>query len=246
MPDTSASPYLGDLKYLGKINHGSRNLYRDEQLNLAGVGEKVRQLIEEHLHATGVDSKIPPVDLFAVDFKTTVDEHKSDRTKASEIEHAIRHHIKVNLEEDEEYYKSLSEKLNELLKLKDQHWDELVQLLFAFRATMKDDRNQAAQDLGLSDVEFSFHNILVAEIARATGDESMAEATHDEVIAVTRQLVEMLDEATSIVDFFNKQDEIRRVQKKIKRAIIETSFDDAGLRKAVMDRFMELAKVKFK
>ncbi len=74
----------------------------------------------------------------------------------------------------------------------------------------------------------------------------MDESTHDEVIAVTRLLVEMLDEATVIVDFFNKQDEIKRVQKKIKRTIIETSFDDAELRKAVMDRFMELAKVKFK
>ena len=246
MPDTAASPYLGDLKYLGKINQGARNLYRDEQLNLAGVGEKVRQLIEEHLHATGVDPKIPPVDLFAVDFKDAVDGHKSDRTKASEIEHAIRHHIKVNLEEDEEYYSSLSEKLNELLKRKDEHWDELVQLLFAFRTTIEDDRQKAADDLGLSDVEFSFHNILVAEIARATGEDSMDESTHDEVIAVTRLLVEMLDEATVIVDFFNKQDEIKRVQKKIKRTIIETSFDDAELRKAVMDRFMELAKVKFK
>jgi type I restriction enzyme R subunit len=86
----------------------------------------------------------------------------------------------------------------------------------------------------------------VAEIARATGEDSMDESTHDEVIAVTRLLVEMLDEATVIVDFFNKQDEIKRVQKKIKRTIIETSFDDAELRKAVMDRFMELAKVKFK
>jgi type I restriction enzyme R subunit len=246
MPDTAASPYLGDLKYLGKINQGARNLYRDEQLNLAGVGEKVRQLIEEHLHATGVDPKIPPVDLFAIDFKNAVDEHKSDRTKASEIEHAIRHHIKVNLEEDEEYYSSLSEKLNELLKRKDEHWDELVQLLFDFRATMKTDREKEAQNLGLSDVEFSFHNILVAEIARATGDDSMNESIHDEVIAVTKQLVEMLDEATVIVDFFNKQDEIKRVQKKIKRTIIDTSFDDAELRKAVMDRFMELAKVKFK
>jgi len=47
------------------------------------------------------------------------------------------------------------------------------------------------------------------------------------------------------VDFFSKQNEIGSVKKKIKRRIIETSFDDAELRKAVMDRFMELAKVKF-
>jgi type I restriction enzyme R subunit len=246
MPDTAASPFLGDLKYLGKINQGARNVYRDEQLNLVGVGEKVRQLIEEHLHATGVDPKIPPVDLFAIDFKTKVDEHKSDRAKASEIEYAIKHHIRVNLEQDEEYYKSLSAKLSEILEKKANHWDELVQLLFNFREHMEKDHKQAADELGLNEVEFAFHNIIIAEIARTTGEDVIPEATHDEVLAVTRQLVAMLEEATIIVDFFNKHDEIKAVRKKIKHAIGDTTFDDAGLRKAVMDRFMELAKVKFK
>ncbi|MDZ7925340.1 MAG: HsdR family type I site-specific deoxyribonuclease [Marinagarivorans sp.] len=115
MPDASAKPFLGDLKALGKINLGARNLYRDPQLNLAGVGEKVRALIEEHIRATGVDPSIPPIDLLAVDYKQKLQEHKSDGSKASEIENAIKHHIDINLEEDEEYYKSLSAKLNEIL-----------------------------------------------------------------------------------------------------------------------------------
>lgn len=64
-------------------------------------------------------------------------------------------------------------------------------------------------------------------------------------VAVTKDLVDMLDEATEIVDFFKKQDEIKAVKKKIKRELLETSFDDEDLRKVVMDRFMQLAKVKF-
>ena len=48
------------------------------------------------------------------------------------------------------------------------------------------------------------------------------------------------------MDFFKKQDEVKRVKKNIKRRIVDCSFDDAGLRTAVMDRFMELASVKFK
>ncbi len=55
----------------------------------------------------------------------------------------------------------------------------------------------------------------------------------------------MPDEATTIVDFFAKQDEVKAVKKKIKRELVETSFDDPDLRKAVMDRFMELANVIF-
>ncbi|WP_293931776.1 type I restriction endonuclease subunit R [Iodobacter sp.] len=246
MPDASAKPFLADLKALGKINQGARNRYRDAQLDLAGVGEKVRALIEEHIRATGVDPKIPPIDLLDVDYKKKLQAHKSEESKASEIENAIKHHIEINLVQDEEYYKSLSAKLNEILQKKAEHWDELVQLLLDFRDAIQSDRKQAADGLGLDDTEFAFHNILMAEVARITGNESLNEALHDEVIQVTKALVAMMDEATCIVDFFKKPDEIKRMQKNIKRTIVEASFDDEALRRVVMDRFMELAKVKFK
>ena len=63
----SATKFLGDLKKLGKIALGARNLYRDEQLDITGVGEKVRELIEEHVYETGIDPKIPPIDLLYPD-----------------------------------------------------------------------------------------------------------------------------------------------------------------------------------
>ena len=246
MPDESAKPFLSDLKALGKINHGARNLYRDTQLDLAGVGEKVRALIEEHIRATGVDPKIPPIDLLAVDYKQKLQAHKSDESKASEIEYAIRNYININLAQDEEYYKSLSAKLNEILQKKAEHWDELVQLLLDFRDTIEIDRKQAADKLGLDDTEFAFHNILAAEVARITGNESLDEAVHDEIITVTKALVEMMDEATAIVDFFKKPDEVKRVKKNIKRAIVASSFNDEKLYGVLSERFMDLAKVKFK
>ena len=249
MPDVASKPFIGDLRFLGKVSHGARNLFRDEQLDLAGVGEKVRELIDEHIRSTGVNPKISPVDLLATDFKKKLQEHKSDRAKASEIEHAIKHHINVNLEEDPEYYKSLSEKLKAIIEKQGEHWDELVQLLLQFRDGVESEHKKQADDLGLSDVEYAFHNILASEIIRITGNESMDESTHDEVIRITKSLVTMLNEATSIVDFFKKQDEVKKVKLNIKRALIDSKNDalgDADLRKAVMDRFMELAKVKFK
>jgi type I restriction enzyme, R subunit len=246
MPDAIAKPFLADLKALGKINHGARNLYRDAQLDLAGVGEKVRALIEEHIRATGVDPKIPPIDLLAADYKKQLQAHKSDKSKASEIEHAIKHHIDINLAEDEEYYKSLSARLNDILLKKSEHWEELVQLLLNFRDTIESDRKQAADNLGLNDTQFAFHNILVAEVSRITGNEALDEAAHDEIILITKKLVEMMDEATTIVDFFKKPDEIKRVKKNIKRAIVDSSFDDDKLYGVLADRFMDLAKVRFK
>ena len=46
--------------------------------------------------------------------------------------------------------------------------------------------------------------------------------------------------------FASEQDEIKTMQRNIKRAMIEDEFDDPDLRKIVIERFMELARVKFK
>jgi len=246
MPDVAAQPYLNDLKLLGKVNHGARNLYRDSQLNISGVGEKVRKLIDEHIYSTGVDPKIPPVDLLSGDFKEKLNDHKSGKAKASEIEHAIKHHITVNIDEDPEYYKSLSEKLKDILEKTHEHWGKQLDLLLEFRDNIENEHQQQATGLGLTEVELSFYNILNAEIIRVTKNESLSESTHDELIQIVKDLVDMLNEATAIVNFFDKYDEIKSVKRNIKRRILDSSFDDTELRKVVMERFMELAKVKFK
>ena len=244
LPDPAATPFLSDLKRLGKIFIGARNLFRDEQLNIAGAGEKVRQLIEEHVYSTGVDVKIKPIDLLAPDFKETLDNHKSSRSKAAEIEHAIKHHIKIKIDDDPEYYKKLSERLEDLIQKHAEKWEELVQLLLDFRDDIERDREQGAKDLGLSDTEFAFYNILFAEITKAKGEDVLEQAEHDTLKEVVQSLVTMLDEASQIVDFFSKWDEQKTVKKKIKHEILKHY--EVSVVKPVTERFMELAQVKFK
>lgn len=245
LPDKAAAPFTADLKLLGKVNNAARLRYRDEQLDISDAGEKVRLLVDEHILSTGVDPKIPPVDLLSANFKEHLSGIKSPESRASEIESAIKHHITINLDEDPEYYKSLSLRLRDIIEKTAGKWEQQLDMLMDMMDTIDLEHQQAAQDLGLSETEYAFYNILMAEVARIRGDDLLDDATHDEIKTMTQALVVMLDEATEIVDFFQKTDEVKRVQKQIKRTIVECSFDDKGLRKAVMDRFMELAKVKF-
>jgi len=55
----------------------------------------------------------------------------------------------------------------------------------------------------------------------------------------------MFDEATLIVDFFDKPDEVRRMKKEIKRAVLDCSYGDRAMVTVVQDRFMELAQTRF-
>ncbi len=242
LPDEAATPFLKDLKRLGKISIGARNRYRDDRLIIAGVGEKVRELIEEHVYSTGIDPKIPPIDLLSPDYKKQVEAMGSSRSKASEIEHAIKHHIKINLEQDPEYYKKLSERLEQLIAQQHEKWDSLVQLLLDLRENIESEHQKEADDLGLTPTELAFYNILIAELSASKKD--FDKILINEVILVVKALVGILDEATTIVDFFNKWDEQKRVKRDIKRLIIQ-HFDE-DIIKPVTERFMELAEVKFK
>ena len=244
LPDPAANPFLKDLRRLGKISVGARNLYRDEQLDIAGAGEKVRKLIEEHVYSTGVDVKIKPVDLLAKDFKEKLGVNKNPRTQAAEIKSAIRTHIAVRIQDDPEYYKALSKKLEDIIQKHTEKWEELVQLLLNFRDDIEANRVQGAKDLGLTETEFSFHSIMLAEITKLKGDDSLDEVTYETIKEVVQSLVQMLDEASQIVDFFKKFDEQKTVKKNIKRMVIKHF--DLSLVKPVTDRFMELAQVKFK
>jgi type I restriction enzyme R subunit len=248
LPDQAASPFIKDLTFLGKVLNAARVRYREEGLDLSGVGEKVRQLVDEHIISTGVDPKIPPVDLLAANFKEKLKEVKSTESKASEVESAIKHHITVNLEEDPEYYKSLSLRLRDIIVKNAGNWERQLELLLDMVDNIDVEHKKAAQDIGLSETEYAFYNILTAEVsnvAESKGDYVVDAGVMEEIKSTTQTLVNTFDEATEIVDFFNKQDEVRRMKKEIKRAIIDQSFGESSLVKVVQERFMELGKTKF-
>ncbi len=245
LPDAEAAPFIPDMKLLGKIHNASKSKFRDEGLDMNEIGAKVRQLVDEHILSTGVDPKIAPIDLLAANFKESITAIKSDESKASEIESAIKHHIIINLDEDPEYYRSLSLRLRDIIEKTAGKWAQQLELMLEMRGDIGSQYQQAAQDVGLSETEFAFYNILIAEVTNVSDGDVIAESTHDEIKAVTQALVVMLDKATEIVDFFNKQDEIKRMKKEIKRAVLDQPFGDKALVTVLQDRFMDLAKTKF-
>jgi type I restriction enzyme R subunit len=189
---------------------------------------------------------VPPTKLFDVEFEQLLAAQTSDRAKASEVEHAIRAHLKVNLDDDPEYYQTLSRRLEEIIQKYETKWTELVQQLLLFRDGMERQRSQQASELGLSETEYAFHGVLLAEIAKATGDETTDAHTHEQVLALTRELVQEFEQATRIVGFFDKWEEVRRIERQIKRAILDQPFGSKALVAAVTQRFMELGKRHFR
>jgi type I restriction enzyme R subunit len=73
-----------------------------------------------------------------------------------DLEHAIRHDIRVKLEENPVYYTSLREKLEKLIEARKQKQMDIVELVEQLRIMVKDMRDIAtkSQELGLTREHF--------------------------------------------------------------------------------------------
>ena len=130
LPRPEGLPFVNDAKTLAYIQARARNRYRgDERLIGKEVGEKVRKLIDEHIISLGIDPKIPPIEITDADFDEHVEQERSPRAKASEMEHALRYHIRKHLDEDPTHYEKLSERLKGILQEFEGRWDELAEAL---------------------------------------------------------------------------------------------------------------------
>ena len=122
-----------------------RDRYKDETLDLKWAGAKVRKLIDKYLESKGINPRIPPVMLLSEDFPKTLGAHnKTGKAKASEMEHAIRWHIKVNMDKDPALYTMFNERLQRILDAHKEHWDVIVSELSKLRIAIGEGRKDEA------------------------------------------------------------------------------------------------------
>lgn len=126
LPRPEGLPYSGDAKRLAYIYARARNRYKDTPVLGKDVGAKVRRLIDDHVISLGIDPKIPPIQLTDAEFDRHIARAASDRAKASEMEHAIRSHIRKHTDEDPVLYRKLSERLTEILRTLGEQWNEVI------------------------------------------------------------------------------------------------------------------------
>jgi type I restriction enzyme R subunit len=148
LPRPEGLPYSGDAKRLAYIYARARNRYKDTPVLGKDVGAKVRKLIDDHVISLGIDPKIPPIQLTDAEFDTHLARAANDRAKASEMEHAIRSHIRRHTDEDPVLYRKLSERLNDILTALGEQWNEVISQLQKIIDELKSGKAGAADAPG--------------------------------------------------------------------------------------------------
>jgi len=224
-------------KRLGYLLWRIKDRYKDETMDLKWASQKVRQLIDKHLLSLGIDTKIQQVSILSDEFITKVDYlNKSPKSKASEMEHAIRWHIKVNLEKDPTLYSRFKDRLEMILNSYKENWEEIVKELTSLRVDMAEGRK--VETKGISIVEAPFFDLLKANIS-VTSEEDINKTKE-----LTHILIVILKETAAINNFWtDRAAERKRIEGMIEDEIRYSRVPELSAKAGEMaTELMKLAK----
>lgn len=222
LPRPEALPFVKDAKRLAYVQARARNRYRDVMVIGSDVGAKVRKLIDDHVISLGIDLKIPPVQLTDAEFENQVGQASGNRAKASEMEHAIRSHIRKNLEADPVRFKKMSERLSQILDGFGKQWEVIIEQLQAIIDELRSNAPQSEYtDSDIPDVYLPFLRTVLAVCS--AGDDTPEEqlhAIHRMTMQVVDRIVEEITVNRSIWSSFKMAD-----QENLRSEIFEIIFD---------------------
>jgi type I restriction enzyme R subunit len=137
-PARQALDYMSDYQKLTEINVLAGKHFRDERLSMKGIPPKLRSITDAYLESRGIDVKVSPISILDEDFASDVGKHDRTKTKAAEIEHAIRHHLDVELDDDPELQASFAEALAAIFEQFRANWNQIYEELEKLRARIID------------------------------------------------------------------------------------------------------------
>ena len=197
-------PYLPEAYLFAQIAAEARRRYRvdDGTFDPSLYGEKVRELIDRHMESLGVDPALLPVSLSSADFERQVAAMAGPRARASEMEHAIRHHINVHSGEDPVAYRRLSERLEEILAEHAGNWEQQALFLAELAEEIKaHDSERMRGDSQLNNVEHALYGLI---LERTATDGVPAEEQGQRIASFARRLYATAATATTRVDFWRR------------------------------------------
>lgn len=240
LPRQEGLPYVHDARTLAYIQARARNRYRSGERPIGKeVGAKVRKLIDDHVVSLGIDPRIPPISLTDADFDAHVEKQGSPRAQASEMEHALRYHIRKHLDEDPAHYEKLSDRLKGILSELEGQWEALAAALKAL--TREAEAGRQADATGLCpETQAPFFDVLKREVA---GDGQLDGEATMRLAGITVELVEHVRQEVRLVGFWRNA----HAQTVLRKWVVQLLDDHDEVvpferQEAVADRVVELAR----
>ena len=235
MPSPKAQRYTADLKFLGKVQQLAKSRYREELTDISDCGEKVKRLIAEHLRASSIQVVHDPIDILSNRFDEELNKTQSEEAKASEMEHAIKHEIKIKIDENPVFYTSLREKLEQLIQARKEKQMEIQDLIKEFSELIGELRSvtEKSEAQGLSKEQYPFYQLLETELP---GEEAAAKDLTEIITSIIQQ--------QAVVEWKEKEEVQRQMRRELKKQLRASRFPNDRL-EGLTQQMMDLARIHY-
>ena len=250
-PAKEALAYMADYQALTEINVLAGKHFRDARLSMKGIPPKLRAIADAHLQSTGIDVKVKPISILDEDFEKDVGERKRTKTKAAEVEHAIRHHLDVELDDDPDLQASFAEALAAILEEFKNNWDKIYVELEKLRQRIKEAGKEPTYGLNRKK-QMPFFRLFQGELEMAMEQAPDYCGKPDERIAVlvdlTQQVYNAVERELKLAGFWESIPARNKLKAELQRIFVAPQFarvpDLVRKREAIISRVMELAEAR--
>ena len=242
LPRAEALNYFKNYQRLAAINEMASQFLKDERLSMKGVPRKLRGITDEFLVSQGIKQKVAPISVLDPDFHKDAQARPRPKTQAAEIEHAIRHHITVNYDEDPELFASLARELERILQEFAGNWELIALEMEKLRQKLVAVEQQETHGLDRKR-QMPVFRTLKAELF---GDSVPDEAQIGQLVNLTQLLFLAIQTEIRQAGFWSAPPKQKRLQGELQKILLGPDYFNLGTMlerySSVLARVMEWSR----
>ena len=255
-PSRQALKFMGDYNALSEINVLAGKHLRDRRLSMKGIPPKLRVLTDKYLKSKSIDQMVEPISILDRDFQKNVAKRRRTKTKAAEIEHAIRHYLDIELDDDPDLQASFAKALAQIfLEFRD-NWEKIHEELEKLRRRIISASQETTYGLHRKKQMPFFRMfrrelfgvdtevLMVAETSPHYGLSEDDKISH--LVALTQSVSLVIERELKLTGFWESIPARNRLKAEIQKALLQPRFlalpNLVRKRNQIISRAMEIAK----
>jgi len=241
-PAKEALSFTNDFQSLTEINVLAGKHFRDERLSMKGIPPKLRMITDAFLESRGIAVKVEPISILDEDFQKGVSSLSRTKTKAAEVEHAIRHHLEVELDDDPELQSSFAEALKRILEEFRDNWNQIFEELEKLRQRIIHTGKEPTYGLSRKS-QMPFFRMLKKEVY---GDSELDEDAISSLVSLTQQIFGEVERELKLAGFWESIPARNKLKADVQRVLLQLEFSKLpGLvanRLHIISRMLEISE----
>jgi type I restriction enzyme R subunit len=241
-PAKEALGFMAYYERLSEINVLAEKHLRDGRLSMKGIPPKLRNITDAFLESRGIKVKVEPISILDEDFQKDVKSRNRTKTKAAEIEHAIRHHLDVELGDDPDLQASFAEALKRILEDFRDNWNAIYEELEKLRRRIVNADKEPTYGLHRKK-QMPLFRMLKKEIF---GDAALDDDGISSLVALTQQVFADVERELKLTGFWESIPARNKLKADIQKTLLQPDFAKLpGLvknRAHIISRIIEIAE----